>query len=127
MRLATFLTGAGDKAAECTIVSLGGSAGGLKANVERWANQIQLSFSSPAELEKFLSQQEQFKTHSGLPVAMVDFTTVPSSAAVSPSMIAAIITLEDKVVFIKMTGPRDTLIGNREQFRMLCQSLRPAA
>jgi len=41
----------------------------------------------------------------------------------NPSMIAAIAELEDKTIFVKMTGSRKDVVSNRKQFTSLCQSL----
>jgi len=54
MRFATFRLKADDKPAECTLVKLGGSAGGLAPNINRWRGQIGLASISEAEIKASL-------------------------------------------------------------------------
>jgi hypothetical protein len=115
MRLVTF-TG---KDVTCTIVSLGGPAGGVEANIVRWMKQINLD---PNQLSNtFLKSQEQSKTESGLVVQMIDLTQL--SQADQPSILAAIIEVPGTTIFIKMTGPIPAIKENEKLFRELVKSI----
>ena len=122
MRLATFTNTDDAQPIECSIVSLGGQAGGLESNVKRWANQISLSLFSDQELKEFISKQEEFTTKKGLTAKLIDFTTLQSDPGES-SMMAAIMEIADATVFVKMTGKKSALEKNRISFKSLCQSL----
>jgi len=127
MRLASFSTGMDDPQnyIECSIVSLGGQAGGLSANVARWMRQINLSVSDSKQLDEFLENSERIKTKSDLPVTMIDFTKLQSSEDEgASSMIAAIIQLTDLTVFLKMTGSKEAVLNNKEEFRVLVNSVK---
>ena len=118
MRLATFVVDGGAAKADCSIVILGGEAGNLKANVDRWAQQINVRL-SPEELDKFISRQEKIATKDGLSANLADFTALDSD----PSIVAAIIAASGKIVFVKLTGPRGVLKQNLAKFKLLCQSI----
>lgn len=123
MRLATFNSTDKSNPIECTIVSLSGQGGSFEANVSRWMGQIKVSFSNDNEFQAFLSKQKKIKTDGGLTAEVVDFTSISSDPKL-PSMIAAIISLENEKVFIKMSGQSKALEKNREPFEKLCQSLK---
>jgi len=124
MRLATFTDGNGAQGIECSIVSLGGSAGGLNENIRRWMGQVNLKDISDSELNAFIAKQEKITTQDNFATMIVDLTQLQSdSENTNPSIVAAIIEMEDKTVFVKMTGQRGALTKNRSKFKELCQSL----
>ncbi len=123
MRLATFTAGQAEEAIECSIVSLGGMAGGLEENIHRWMGQINLEVDD-AQFQEFLKSMESFTTKGGFESTWIDLTTLQSPKAKNaPSIIAVVVTLGDKTIFIKMTGQYQALQMNREKFKKLCQSL----
>ena len=125
LRLATFRGTDPEAMVEVTIVSLGGSAGGTRANVSRWMQQIGLRVPEAQELDNFVGQQEQFSTTSNLSVTMIDLTQLQNTEAESaPSMIAAVINREDTQVFVKMTGEKQAVLQNRDTFKKFVKSIR---
>jgi hypothetical protein len=126
MRAATFRIPGGKKEAECTIIPLAGEAGGIRANIKRWLDQLALPPMAEKDLERFLDASEKWTSADGWPALAFDFTTLePSdSASVPISGMAAMIRTPGETVFIKMTGDRDRIIENRERFLALCRSIR---
>lgn len=124
MRLATFRTLATD-AIECSVVSLGGQAGGIEANVVRWMGQIGISPLSGQSLAEFLSEQETAQTLNGVIVSVVDFSLLQKEAPESAqSIVASFIESNDKTIFIKMTGSKKAVGKNKEKFVHLIESLK---
>lgn len=122
LRLVTFQS-AKDFPIECSIVSLGGMAGGLESNIHRWMGQINLSISD-AEFEKFMQTQEKITSQGALPIILFDFTKLQTASPQDvPSMIAGILTIEEKTIFVKMTGTKAAVLHHKENFKQLCQSL----
>jgi len=126
LRLATFSVSDLESTGQCTLVPLPGDGGGIQANVQRWLEQLSLPLFSPSELADFLSRQKKMRTNGGLPVMVIDFTTLgrrqePSGA----SMLAAIISGENQTLFVKLRGARVLLEKNREVFAEFCRSLSP--
>lgn len=124
MRLASF-SNSQYPSLDVSIVSLGGIAGGLSANINRWLNQIHLPPLSEEEVDQFLSKQQKLTSSGGLSVQLVDLTVLhPQSAPATPSMLAAIVDVPDKTVFVKMSGTIEDIQKNKAMFSLLCQSLR---
>ena len=123
-RLATFKLKNDPNTIDCSIVRLEGEAGGIKANILRWMNQIHISILSDAVLEEFLNKQERFKTKDGTIGTYVDFTKLQeSSEATTQSMIAAIIERPEAAVFVKMAGSKENILNQFSAFQSLCQSI----
>ncbi len=125
MRLVNFTSADKDNPAECTIISLGGQAGGLESNVVRWMKQVNIAVPQAPAMEQFLAAQKKVKTRDGFDATIIDLTQLQSKDDLaSPSMVATIITLPDMTVFVKMTGSRGAVLKNRDQFQALCESLK---
>jgi hypothetical protein len=128
LRLVTFYIGSREDSGQCTLIPLPGDGGGIQANVQRWLEQLQLPLFSPPELADFLGRQKKMQTQSGLPVDVIDFTTLSHPQARSgPSMLIAVIPGENQTLFVKMNGRRALLEKNREIFYEFCRSLSPGA
>jgi len=125
MRLATFRSKGKGGSIECSIISLGGQAGGLQSNVIRWIRQLNISVPPPNQLNHFLSRQSVIKTDGGFSITIIDLAefTDPNHKQ-TPSMMGAIAELTDQTIFVKITGSREAVVENRDQFLSLCKSLK---
>lgn len=123
MRVATFkLVGKSDEI-DVSIVSLGGIAGGLESNLNRWAAQISLEIDA-RELDKFMTDAITVKTQSGVDAKVFDFTKLQKGQdPSSKSMIAAMVDIGDATVFVKMTGTIEAVTKNQDAFKSLTQSV----
>ncbi len=122
MRLATFNIKSGEKTAVCTVVPLKGEAGGLNANVQRWMGQVGIQ---PGEggktLQAVLDAREKFLTKGQFAGILIDVTAVTQGDE-TPSVIATVLDVRGNSVFIKMTGPKNLLLENKDKFKALCSS-----
>ncbi|MCA9400155.1 MAG: hypothetical protein KC713_00910 [Candidatus Omnitrophica bacterium] len=123
MRLATFQS-SGDDPVLCTIISLGGMAGGIEQNITRWMGQLGIQNISQEQLQAFIYNTHDVSTASGESAAVFDFNRLldPAGHAAS-SMMAAILEGPSKTVFIKMTGSQDAVAVNAEKFTALLASI----
>ena len=81
-----------------------------------WNSCSWQQISSP-ELDVFLGQQKKMQTSDGLPVMVIDFTTLGRGQELAEeSMLVAIITGENQTLFVKMDGARIMLEKNRDDF-----------
>lgn len=112
MRLASFAipNPAGDPA-DLSISALGGAAGGLLANINRWRQQ-QLGL--PAATEADLATLAEKLTMDGSEATLVDFTGTGGFAGTR--MLAAIVSRGDRTWFFKLTGDEKLLAAERENF-----------
>lgn len=120
MRLATFeVPGGSGQVADLSISALGGSAGGLLANLNRWrTQQLGLPAATEADLPKITSQVPV----SGGSATVVDFSG--EGELKGTRMLAAIVSQADRTWFFKLTGP-DAVVGpERENFVNFLKSVK---
>lgn len=123
MRLVTFTSDGNAGPTETTIISLGGQAGGLEANVGRWMRQVNIS-TPQADLQRFLATQERIETSSGMTGTLIDLTALqPDTPGDAPSMIAAVIDRGRSQIFVKMSGPKAAVQEQKDNLRSLVQSI----
>jgi hypothetical protein len=124
MRRATFVFEEGGQALECALTSLAGEAGGVPANVTRWAGQIGLAV-PPERLRAFVDALPERKTAAGHAMWIADFTPLDDGrAADAPTMIAAIVRRPADTLFLKLTAPKPVIESRRAAFEALAASLR---
>ncbi len=122
MRLASFQLLNDQSSIDCSIVSLGGMAGGLEANLRRWMGQIGLE-PSKEDFEQLMHSSQSLQTQDGQTAKIYDFTSVQKNTQASAkSIIAAMISMKDTTVFVKMTGSIEAIDQNREKFLDLVKS-----
>lgn len=120
MRLATFTAGA----TECSIVVLGGVAGGVESNIKRWMGQINVE-ADELRFKRFIEELPTFVTAGNSRGVWVDLSVFMQDADDAiPSILAAIIEKNGSTIFVKMTGSKGALQAEKEHFKQLCVSLR---
>jgi len=123
MRLATFHLLSDAKAIDCSIVSLGGMAGGLEANLRRWMGQIGVR-ATEDELSALISSAPSTKIKSGQEGKIFDFTTLQSRPKLTDkSMMVVMVTMDEATLFVKMAGTVDTVGKNKSDFFKLVGSI----
>ena len=116
MRIASFqLPGDGD----LSITSFSGSSGGVKANVNRWENQIGLASSSTEEINQ-MSQNRISR------LGKYQIYELKNEKDESLAILAAIFPLKDLTLFVKLSINQNGLDKNRGQFVEFCDSIRSA-
>lgn len=123
MRIASFHIESSSRTGLCTIIQLGGAAGGVDANVRRWIDQIGQPEPAAGDFDAFLSRQERFKSEGGLDCTMVDLTTLGDQGPDQDSMLGAIFPMGGVTAFMKFTGPVALLKEQRAAFAGLCRSI----
>jgi len=120
MRQGSFRTnGPNGTAADISVISFPGEAGGVELNIDRWRGQVQLPPLAAEEIEK----ATQHITVDGKQVLLVDIQT-PDGAAKSARILGAILQTADRSWFVKMTGDPDLLEAQKPKFLEFVQSFR---
>jgi hypothetical protein len=126
LRVATFHASPGDAAAEpveCYVAELAGSAGGVKANVDRWYTQMGAEPLSEAELEALETVRIL-----GLDAPVVDvqgaYRGMGGETVPDARLLGAVVPLDGRTLFIKLIGPSAEVASERDAFLALCKSLR---
>ena len=120
IRLAAFRFEQGDRRVDTTVVMLGGTAGGVEANVVRWLDQLGLQLTGE-ELAQFLAAGEPVSTGDGTLLTVYDFTRL--AAPGGDSMLAAVGEVLDQTLFVKMSGDGSLVAAARADFLSLLASL----
>ncbi len=115
-RAVTYQTAGG---AECYVTVIGGDAGGIGANMNRWRDQMGCAGLPAEELEK-LEKLSMLGTE-GRMVAIEG-----AGAKAGQEMLGAMAIVGARSVFVKMTGPKDAVLKETENFKAFAQSLKEA-
>lgn len=118
MRLVTYTVGG----AECYVTLLGGQAGGMAMNINRWVGQIGKPALSEAEIES-LPKIEVL----GESVPLLDLTGAyggMDGQATGGQGLLGVARIEDEgSLFVKMTGPESEVLAQKDNFIAFCQSI----
>jgi hypothetical protein len=121
MRLVTFWPGA-EESAECYIAVLGGRAGGLHANINRWLAQVGKPALTPQEIDALPSVDVL-----GRPCRIVEakgtYTGMGGPERKDYMLMGVVCELPRKSLFVKMTGPEDVVRRERANFIRFCESI----
>jgi hypothetical protein len=111
MRLANFQ--AGDPSVQCYVTVLGGDGGGVLGNVNRWRDQLKLGPIDGAAVAA-LPRIPQLDTQATL--IEIDGAT--------DAMLATISLHGSSAVFVKMLGPKELVLAEKDRFVAFCGSLK---
>jgi hypothetical protein len=114
MRTVTYTTASG---AECYVTRIGGDAGGLDANINRWRSQLGCPALAPAEIEKL-----EHLALLGADGRMVLIEGAGESAG--KAMLGAMVLVSGRTTFVKLTGPKDAVQKELENFKAFAQTLK---
>lgn len=122
MRLVDFRFGPNDEG-ECYITLMGGNAGGLEANINRWRTQMGQPPYTAEEIAKlpkkpFFNREGVFVSFDG------DFKKFGAeSAAKHHRLLGLVHTSQEATIFVKLTGPKALVAQNEAAFDQFCQSI----
>jgi len=119
MNLATFEISDGDRLARVTVLPLGGQAGGLVENVNRWRGQLGLDRVGDAEVRKEVRQIQV----AGAAADYVDLLGPQTAGAERQRILAVIVPRGDSTWFFKMSGPADLVAKQKSAFEAFMSSV----
>jgi hypothetical protein len=109
MRIGSFaVTGENGAKADVSVIKLGGMAGGVLANVNRWRSQLGLPPVEESGLDKLITTQDV----GGVKVTFVDLSGQSVETGQKARLLAAIVPQADGTWFYKMVG-NDQLVGQQ--------------
>lgn len=124
MRLATFRSASAPKIFDCSVILLGGEAGGLESNLARWVKQVGVE-PSAENLVKLTTKAQSFKTRDGMEVKVYDLTSIQGNEDQNTkSLIVGMISVSNSTIFVKMTGSIGVLQKERDHLTEFVRSLR---
>ena len=117
MRLASYNVPLDGETGDFSLVRLGGGAGGILANINRWRGQIGLGQVSSDQVSNFAHMHSTAHGQEYLHITLVNEEN-PANA-----IIAAIFQRSDYVLFTKLTASRAGVEKAQESFEAFCDSL----
>ena len=118
MRAASFIAGPTEARVQVSAIRLGGTAGGLLPNVNRWRGQLGLDPIVQDELKP-----ATIALASGS-AKLVEMESPAIGDQVAQATLVAIVEQAGNSWFFKMTGPRDTVLAERGRFEGFMKSVR---
>jgi hypothetical protein len=120
MRVATFgITGGAGAKADVSVIKLGGPAGGVLANVNRWRSQVGLGPVDDAGLEKLITTGGT----DGQKIIFVDMAGQSAETGNKSRLIAAIVPRTGVTWFYKMLGDDQLVEQQKDAFTKFVQSV----
>jgi hypothetical protein len=120
-RVAAFRVRDGDRTADVTVIPLGGQAGGLLANVNRWRGEVGLPDITEAQLAK---EAKEIGGTGNLKGFTVDLLGPESAGANRKRTLGAIFLHDERSWFVKLMGPADLVGKQQSAFDAFVKSLR---
>ncbi|MEZ5977266.1 MAG: hypothetical protein R3F34_03510 [Planctomycetota bacterium] len=112
-----------DPSAECSLTLLGGDAGGLRANVDRWRKQMGLAPTTPSEFDALAPTS--LLGRDAVAVDLVgSYAGMGGESRTGFRMLGRLAVAPGGSAFLKFTGPADVVEAEREAFERLADSLR---
>jgi hypothetical protein len=112
--------GEGEAMAEVTVSQLGGAAGGMLPNVNRWRGQLNLPPVDQAELDKLIVTVKAGATDASL----VRMNGTEMQKGTPARMLVVTVPLPDETWFFKMTGPVALVEAREAEFLGMVRSAR---
>ncbi len=126
MRMGAFTIPSKNGPVTGSVIQMGGEAGGMAANIERWMRQLGLQNFTDAQMATFVSELPSFTTAKKFSGKLVDLTPVLGGNLMNnQSALVGVISLKKSQLFIKLTGPRKLLVKERADFIKFCKSIHP--
>ncbi len=121
MRLVTLAPDARPEA-ECWVTLLPGDAGGVAANLNRWRAELGQAPLTPAEIEALPRVAVLGREEALLEVAG-SYRGMDGREIGDALLLGVVAQAGGKRVFIKMVGPREDVLAERDNFLAFCRSL----
>ncbi|HZL42789.1 MAG TPA: hypothetical protein VFD66_05875 [Verrucomicrobiae bacterium] len=119
-QLAKFETGAGDGKADISVSMLGGTGGGLSANVNRWRRQLGLD---PLDEDNLGKLVESIDTEAGK-AQLVDMKGKDAKTGQAARTVGAVVPLGGQTWFYKLMGDETTVGREKENFLKFVQTVK---
>ena len=120
-RVVTFHLGP-DDSTECYVTALAGTAGGIKANLDRWARQMGAQALTSAEFNA-LETVATLGIDASLLEVDGSYTGMNGEQVSDAKLLGAVAPLGDRTLFIKLIGPVEVVDAERDHFLAFCKSL----
>ena len=110
------------ESSECYLTLLGGEAGGLEANLNRWRNEVGMPPMSAEEIAA-LPTTELFGVQAPMVELTGDYQGMGGPTGADKMVLAVALVRPEGSAFVKMIGPAEEVAAEKENFLKLVASL----
>jgi len=115
MRIGSFDVPYLDGKGDLSVIKLGGSAGGLAPNINRWRGQLNLAPHTEEKIQKYIQTAESL-------FASFKWLTIINPENPEMAFIASIFQTESHTIFVKLSATTDGISELKPQFLDFCKS-----
>ena len=115
MRIGSFTLPYSTGNADLSIIKLGGTAGGLAPNINRWRGQLNLDSHSEIDIQKNIQNGES-------QLGQFQWLTIINSKNNTTAFLVSIFQTETHTIFVKLSATTDGISQLESQFLDFCKS-----
>lgn len=117
MRIGSFDVPYSDGKGDLSVIKLGGKAGGLAPNINRWRGQLNLDSHSEIEIQNYLQNGES-------PLGQFQWLSIINPGEKETAFLASIFQVETHTIFVKLSATTDGISQLESQFLDFCKSFK---
>jgi hypothetical protein len=115
MRIGSFDIPFSDGKGDLSIIKLGGAAGGLTPNINRWRDQLNLNSHSEIEIQEYINNEKS-------PLGQFQWFTIINPDKKEIAFLVSIFQTETHTIFVKLNATTDGIYELKSQFLDFCKS-----
>jgi hypothetical protein len=115
MRIGSFTLPYSTGNADLSVIKLGGTAGGLAPNINRWRGQLNLGSHSEIDIQKYIQNGES-------QLGQFQWLTIINSKNNTTAFLVSIFQTETHTIFVKLSATTDGISQLESQFLDFCKS-----
>ena len=115
MRIGSFTLPYSTGNADLSVIKLGGTAGGLAPNINRWRGQLNLDSHSEIDIQKYIQNGES-------QLGQFQWLTIINPKNNTTAFLVSIFQTETHAIFVKLSATTDGISQLESQFLDFCKS-----
>lgn len=120
MRIGSFDVPFADGIGDISVIKLGGAAGGLAPNINRWRGQLNLKPHSEIEIQQYVKNEES-------QLGTFQWFTIINPEENETAFLASIFQIEAHTIFVKLSATTHGISQLESQFLDFCKSFTSGA
>jgi len=117
MRIGSFSVPYSDGEGDLSIIKLGGAAGGLASNINRWRGQLDLEPHTEENIQSYIKIGES-------PIGPFQWLTIFNSENDQTAFIVSIFETKTHTIFVKLNASQAGIMELKNEFLSFCESFR---
>tara|TARA_B110000438_G_C15684379_1_gene593850 strand:- start:121 stop:681 length:561 start_codon:yes stop_codon:yes gene_type:complete len=115
MRIGSFMVPYSNGEGDLSVIKLGGTAGGLAPNINRWRGQLNLEPHTEEDIQKYIQMGES-------PMGSFQWLTILNSKNDKTAFIVSIFQTRTHTIFVKLSASQSGISELEKEFLNFCKS-----